>query len=291
MSCAASVAVVAPDCEADRLLDLGIARVHRLEAMWSRFRPDSEVSRLNRRAGTPVVVSPETITLVEAMVQGWHVTVGSFDPTLLATLVELGYAQSREDATRRTSLPAGTAMSGRPGAIRLDRAASTVTLPEHTAIDPGVIGKGLAADLAVADLVADGAAGALVEIGGDLSAAGEPPDGGWTIAVDTGAAPATIRLVSGGVATSTSRLRRWERDGERRHHLVDPCTLQPSTNDVLSCSVVAGTAAWAEVFTKVAFARSVLDSVALFERHGLAASITRGDGRRVNSEPWDAFER
>lgn len=297
MSCQATlIAVPGPDTQATaRLLDRALARLDQLEQRWSRFLPDSDVSRLNAGRGLPVAVSADTITLVEAMCAGWRATDGSFDPTLLATLVEVGYARSRVDATRRTSLPAGAARRGDPDAIRLDRRRRVVQLPVGTTIDPGGIGKGLAADLVVAELLAAGVAGALVEIGGDLRVGGAPPTGrgGWRVDVDTAAndGPTRVELTDGGVATSTSRLRTWLDGTRTRHHLIDPATLDASDSDAVSCTVIAGTAAWAEAFTKVAFANSARAAIGILERHGLAASITTTHGIRLETPAWKEFAR
>ena len=136
-------------------------------------------------------------------------------------------------------------------------------LPVGTTIDPGGIGKGLAADIVTGELVAARALGAMVEIGGDLCVAGIGPYAmsGWVIEVDPGVTTGitSVALSAGGVAMSTSRLRTWTVDGRTRHHLVDPQTLDCSDSDSVSCTVIAGTAAWAEAFTKTAFALSPAD--------------------------------
>jgi thiamine biosynthesis lipoprotein len=294
MSCDATVIAVAdrPDRAIHDAVERAVRRLHILELRWSRFLPDSELSRINLAAGRPVAASSDTMTLVEAMVQGWHATDGSFDPTLLVALVELGYAQSRSDADRRTSLPGSAARRGSPGTIVVDREAGTVRLPPGTTIDPGGIGKGTAADLVVAELIAAGADGALVEIGGDLRVAGRPPhDAGWCVEVDTGGSRRTVVLRDGGVATSTSRLRTWRSGAQLRHHLIDPATLRSSATDSVSCTVIAGTAGWAEVFTKIAFAASASDAIAALERRGLAAAITTDAGSLLVTRSWKEFER
>jgi thiamine biosynthesis lipoprotein len=294
MSCNATVIAVAAGRgrAIDAAVERAVRRLHELELRWSRFIADSELSRVNRRAGHPVAVSNDTITLVEAMVHGWHATDGSFDPTLLVALVELGYAQSRSDAERRTSLPAGVARRGSPDEIIVDREAGTVRLPLRTTIDPGGIGKGLAADLVVADLLAAGAEGALVEIGGDLRLAGRPPhDAGWCVEVATGGPLRTVVVADGGVATSTSRLRSWRAGTERHHHLIDPATLRSSASDAVSCTVIAGTASWAEVFTKVAFTTSASTAIAALDRRHLAAAITTDTGELLVTRSWKEFER
>ena len=304
MSCRANVVVVGEASisghQLDGLADHATARLHQLEQRWSRFLPTSDLSLLNAAGGGALQVSDDTARLVTALVQSWHATQGAFDPTLVGTLVELGYAQSRDDAELHTSLAPSVGLRGRPDLVLVDVAAAVVQLPAGTALDPGGLGKGLAADIVTAELLAAGARGALVEIGGDLRVAGDPPIGhSWTIEVDTAAAGAGTTIVSladGGVATSTSRLRTWTSGGEHRHHLIDPATLRPSASDTVSCTVIAGSAAWAEAFTKVAFTLDPRSAVERFEALGLAASVTTSPtadspGERLTSSAWKAFER
>src|SRR5262245_35501764 len=161
------------------------ALIDRLERHWSRFRSDSDVSRLNTACGRPVVVHPDTIALVSAMVAGWRTTGGLFDPSVLPALVRSGYDRSVERPDVGTPLPDGPLTIGGVGDIEIDATASTVRVPRGTVLDPGGIGKGLAADLAVAALLATDARGALVGIGGDLSMAGEPADrAGWPVIIE-----------------------------------------------------------------------------------------------------------
>src|SRR5512133_1004240 len=131
-----------------------------LEARWSRFRPDSEISTLNRAAGRPVAVSPETLTVLALAVLSWQATAGRFDPTVLDALEAAGYDRSLEQVH---DLHGATASSPRPApglrGIVLDAVAGTVALPAGTRFDPGGIGKGYAADLLCAELRATGAAG------------------------------------------------------------------------------------------------------------------------------------
>ena len=269
-------------------------RLDELERRWSRFLPDSEISGLNAAGGAPRRCSADTVALVEAMVRGWYLTDGAFDPTMLATLVELGYAASRSDATSRTSLTADVGPVGRPDRVLVSPDTGVVQLPMGTTLDPGGIGKGLAADLIVTELLELGADGALVEIGGDLRVAGEPPEGdGWPIEIrpTNDAGPTRVTLRAGGVATSSSRLRTWRSAGLDRHHLLDPRTLQPTSDDVVGCTVIAGNAASAEVFTKVAFVHGCTEAIAVHDRLGLATRITTEDGRVHHSDAWEAFDR
>jgi thiamine biosynthesis lipoprotein len=289
MSCAASIGTTGSDSDA---VERAVHRICELEQRRSRFLDDSEISGLNRAGGAARRCSPDTIALVIALVRAWHATDGAFDPTLLGSLVELGYAASRGDATLRTSLAPTVTPAGDPGRVLVDEVAGVVRLPAGTSLDPGGLGKGLAADIVVSELLADGVEGALVEIGGDLRVAGRPPEsGGWCVAIDhpLGGERELLSVRDGGVATSTSRIRCWIADGELRHHVLDPSTRRPADHDVVGCTVIAGTAAWAEAFTKVAFVRGVGAAIDLYEAGGLAARIVTDDGVLRRTTAWDEF--
>ena len=134
-----------------------------------------------------------------------------------------------------------------------------VTIPAGLGFDPGGIGKGLAADIVAGELIAAGATGACVNMGGDLRVIGASPNGnGWTVAIDhpwSSVPVALVGLTAGAVATSTVLRRRWTIDGCVRHHLIDPSTSEPSTSDLALASVIAGTAWQAEVLAKAALLR------------------------------------
>jgi thiamine biosynthesis lipoprotein len=296
MSCSASIVVLAPtDDVAAELARTGTRRVHELEQRWTRFSASSELSRLNAATGGVVRVSRDTVRLLEAMVRAWHATDGAFDPTLLCPLVGLGYAASRDDETRRTSLASHWERRGRVAEILVDPESCDVCLPSGTVIDAGGIGKGLAADLVVRELIDAGASGALVEIGGDLAVGGDAPGAsGWRIAVTDphGGAPAVdVELARGAVATSSTRLRTWSAAGEPRHHLLDARTLRPTDTDVVACTVLAGSATWAEAFTKVAFVDGVAPALERYDRLGLAARVSTADGHHHCSRTWGTFCR
>ncbi len=238
-------------------------RLADLERRWSRFLPESDVSRLNRHAGRAIPVAPDTVLLVERAVEAWRLTRGSFDPTVLGAVVGAGYDRSFEEligrpgghgADRRAHAEARHPSSWRPptasacGAITWDRV--LVTLPAGVGFDPGGIGKGLAADLVAGDVLSAGAAGVCVNVGGDVRVAGTGPDGGWTVAVEHpwAASPvALVGLTEGALATSTTLLRRWTVDGEGAHHVVDPATGRPAVTSLNLATVVAGEAWRAEV--------------------------------------------
>ncbi len=282
---------------APHLIEDGQRRVEALEQRWSRFISTSDISKLNMAGGQPVAVDESTLTLLEHSVRAWQATDGYFDPTLLPALLKFGYVASRDEPRRQTSLPSSAVAGGNPAGIVVDRTSNKVALPFAMTIDPGGIGKGLAADIVVRELVASfPECGALVEIGGDLSVLGPAPEGAWHVDVwnaDRTQALHRVVLREGGIATSTRKLRTWITDeGEPAHHLVDPVTHTPTRNGVAACTVIAGTCGWAEAFTKVAFAaHSTDDAIERLEHRSLAALVTNDDGHEFATTNWKTFAR
>jgi thiamine biosynthesis lipoprotein len=236
--------------------DLARRRIDDLERRWSRFIDTSEVSELNRRAGEHVAVSAETRLLVGRAVEAWRLTGGGFDPTLLGAVIRAGYDVSFDlihGDRQRQSCDLLT------GCTDIEITPETVRLPAGTGFDPGGIGKGLAADIVLAEVLAGGASGACINLGGDLRVAGVNPLGeAWTIGIDhpSIADPiALIGLTAGAVATSTTLRRRWDVDGSARHHLIDPATGEPSDSDLDLATVIAGEAWIAEVLAKAVLLR------------------------------------
>jgi thiamine biosynthesis lipoprotein len=233
------------------LLDTARRRIDDLESKWSRFLPASELSRLNE-AGS-AVVSADTILLVERGVQGWRASEGRFDPTVHDTLVAHGYDRTFESVTGHERIAEALPTPGCAGIV-VEPMSGVVVLPTGVHLDPGGIGKGLAADIVVGELIAAGAAGALVSVGGDLRAEGEPPRGtSWSIAIDEPAAGGAFGVVSmsaGAVATSTTRRHRWSAGGETVHHLIDPAVGRPHSGNAILVTAVAAEGWWAEVATK-----------------------------------------
>lgn len=244
-------------------IDLIERRGAELESRWSRFVPDSELSALANAEGTEVTVSGDTVLLLTHMLAGWRETDRDFDPSLLPAVVAAGYGRSLVDPTRVTTLPASTRARGDLDAMRIDD--DRVALPIGMALDPGGVGKGLAADLIAADLISAGARGCLVEIGGDVRVAGAAPDGvAWRVSVDDPFDPTAsrgiVRLADGGIATSSQLKRRWMTEsGDTTHHLIDPASGLSAVTSIQTVTVIAATAARAEVLTKPGFLRPLTD--------------------------------
>ncbi|MDP1876806.1 MAG: FAD:protein FMN transferase [Actinomycetota bacterium] len=273
------------------LLDAAVQRVGLLESSWSRFRPDSDLSRLNASAGGgPVAVSGDLLVLVERMVTAWQESAGLFDPTVLTSVTALGYDEdfaavnSRPTGSAAAALPvAGIAPAPGMAGILVDPMQSTVSLPAGVGIDPGAIGKGLAADLIVSEMTEAGASAVLVNLGGDVSFAGALSDGApWCIGIQDERRPAdSKRLLTllefdhaedrAAVATSTTLKRRWAQG--RRHHVIDPRTGTMADGDLLQVSVVAGEAWWAEAAATTALLMPAADAVRWLRERGLTAYL------------------
>lgn len=265
-------------------------RVADLERRWSRFQPGSEISALTRHAGSPVLVSAETLELVERAVSAWQMTGGLFDPTVLGAVVRSGYDRSFDELTPTASNPECALETG-AGAIEI--IAGTVRLPAHAGFDAGGIGKGLAADIVTDELLAAGAEGVCINLGGDLRAHGTSPAGDvWTVGVDHPWCDhpiARLGIARGAIATSTTLRRQWFVDGELRHHLIDPATGRPSESDLAFVTVVAGHAWRAEVLAKAILLRGTPGAFALLAGTGAAALTVDHDGRTSVSPGMDAY--
>lgn len=267
-------------------------RLTQLEDMWSRFRPHSELTRLN--AARELTVSPETAELVQLAVQAWQVTGGLFDPTVHDAVAGAGYDRTFSDLRARPPVPAVPAPVLGCDGIEVD--GLRVRVAADVRLDFGGIGKGRAADLVASELLDRGVAGACVNVGGDVRVTGEaPPQAGtWAVAVEDPFRPtgrtALVALDEGAVASSTTLKRRWPTTGGDAHHLIDPRTGRPSASDVAAATVVAAEAVWAEVFAKCAVVVGAAPGVELAGRYGLAALMTLSDGTTVRTNSFERYE-
>lgn len=287
--------VAATDADSRRLLDYAVERVNALEAKWSRFRPTSELRRLNAASGRPVVVSQDTFNVVAHAVDGWYLTEGRYDPTILAALIAAGYDRSFDDLEPTAPRPTERA----PGcaAIVLAQSVNTIMLPAGVQLDLGGIGKGYAADLVTAELLALGARGALVSIGGDIRCAGTAPwDVGWLIEIedpfDEKATAARLGLADGAVVTTTPLKRTWTTaDNTKAHHLIDPATGLPADTGLAAVTVVAGEAWWAEVLAKAAYLAGATDGCRLLANLEVTGILFDDDGAAHHVDRLEAFSQ
>lgn len=267
------------------------AHVELCERRWSRFLPASELARMNRAAGLPVLLPRDTYELVAGAVECWSLSAGLFDPTVLRALEAAGYDDSFERASR-TARP--TTRSPGCGGIVLDDELGAVTLPHGVALDLGGIAKGHTADVTATMLLDHGMLGALVNLGGDIRARGvAPTEDGWLIGIadpfDGALDLETVRVADGGVTTSTVLRRRW-RDGDvELHHLIDPRTGRPSTSSIVSATIIAETAAWAEVTAKVALIAGPEDAAAIVRAAGATGLLVHADGEVTRLDGLEVY--
>jgi thiamine biosynthesis lipoprotein len=284
-------------------LDAALAFIHAVEARLSRFRPTSELSALNRAAGTWFAASADLWSIVtEAL--AWAEATGSlFDPTILPALAAQGYDRSFEQIAHRDT---GTAQAspvvtfGAWRRVALDPTRRAIRLPEGSALDLGGIGKGW-----IADRLLDGPLAAfdnvLINLGGDLRVRGGPEsEAAWIIGLrdprrESENPPVYlggVQLRCGGIATSGAAWRWWRNGDEIRHHLIDPRTGRPATTvsvdpsggDLAAVTALAPTATAAEVIAKHALLVGLPDALSLLDAGRDRAGVCMlGDGRLVPS--------
>ncbi len=280
------------DCRIVARADAGIVAAARdlisaLESRWSRFLPDSEISRVNRAAGALCVVSEPTFRLVELAERARALTRGRFNPLMATQLSDLGYDRPWDRGVGPTRV--GGRSPASPDPIALFAEVRGVRLPRHCHFDPGGIGKGLAADLAHDSLIARGATTVMVELGGDLRVGGDPWHGPeWLVDVehpfDTATDLARFTMGGGAVTTSSILRRRWHTDDGDAHHLLDPDTGEPADTDLVAVTASGSEAWWSEVVSKTALiggSACLLDTLDRLETPGVAVTV---DGRVIAAQ-------
>jgi FAD:protein FMN transferase len=229
--------------EASRSLAAAEAEFHRLEALLTRFRPDSELSRLN--AAGSLAAGPDLLRVVELALAARDRTGGRFDINVHAALLAAGYDRSFELLSPDDGCPLEPAHASHG---RVEIADGVIVLRDGAQLDLGGIGKGYACERAAEILATAGSC--LVNAGGDIATR----DGVWTVAVETPDGPLALELSgSSALATSGRDSRRWRRAGRELHHIIDPATGEPSSSDLVRVTVVARDAVDAEVTAKALF--------------------------------------
>lgn len=267
--------------------------VDAIDRAASRFRDDSELSRLNSSPERDITVSPLLAQAIAAGLRGAELTGGAVDPTVGSAIRLAGYDA---DFARVPAEGAKIRLTAHrvPGwqAVQFDARSRTVRLARGVEIDLGATAKALASDLAAiaASRALDGA-GVLVSLGGDIACAGEAPSEGWPIqtsedsAADIDENEETIAISSGGIATSSTTVRRWTRGGTVLHHIIDPATGLPANSCWRTASVVAGSCVDANIASTAAI---VMGRQALIwlEANRLAARLVDLKGRVHRVAGW-----
>lgn len=234
-----------PGPAADAAMNNAAAEFERVEALLSRFRPDSELSALNRDGR--IDAGDDLLAVVELALEARERTGGRFDPTVHDALVAAGYDRTFDEVA--SDAPARPDDGRCGGAVHVS--GRTIELESGVRLDLGGIGKGYTVDRAATILSTAGPA--LVDAGGDIAAVGRPDDLGWRVGIETADATMTVALEDAAIATSGRDRRRWRRNGKERHHLIDPATGRPAETGLLRVTVVAPTAVEAEVLAKSLF--------------------------------------
>ncbi|WP_327667569.1 MULTISPECIES: FAD:protein FMN transferase [unclassified Streptomyces] len=270
------------------------AELAAVDATCSRFRPDSELTRVNLAAGTPVTVGERFAEALEAALRSAELTGGAVDPTVGRAVIALGYDRTfsslRPDDVR--PLPV---FRPAPGwrSISWNRRTRRLRLPPDTYLDLGSSAKALTADRAARRAAAAAGCGVMVNLGGDLAVAGTPPEGGWRIALaDDHSRPVpdhcpAVAVTTGALATSGVRVRTWRRAGRAVHHIVDPVTGEPAAPVWRTVTVAAATCVDANAASTAAI---VLGHAAedWLRGSGLPARLVDPDGRVVRLGGWPA---
>jgi thiamine biosynthesis lipoprotein len=264
------------------------AELAAIDLACSRFRPDSELTRINAASGSKQPVSALLAEAIRVALRAAEATDGDVDPTCGASLVRLGYdrdfAQLAADTSRLTkpAVPAGGWRS-----VDLDIPAGTIQVPEGVLLDLGATAKALAADRAAAAIAAETSAGVLVNLGGDIAVAGTPPPAGWRVEVADGIhdpAP-VVAIQDGGLATSGPASRSWRRGDMRLHHILVPGTGLPASTCWAAATVAAASCTDANTASTAAIVRSAA-ALPWLEGLGLPARLVSDDGTVVTTGGW-----
>jgi thiamine biosynthesis lipoprotein len=294
--------IVVADSENELIHLIGVAqaRLTQLETRWSRFISTSEVSQLNTAlhcVWTPI--SDDTALLLHYLIEAFRVANGAFNPFLLPALVNAGYSHSLTD-NATVSLPHSASWHATAADLEIQHTSTgwQARLLNGATVDPGGIGKGLAADIVAEQLMTLHARGVSVSVGGDLRCMGTPSDAEvWPVNIEDAEHPthiaASIVIPSGGVATSSTHAKRWHMGTLMQHHVIDPATGQPTSPnapDALhTATVIASTAAWAEVFATALLVSGEKKGTELLAVFHLASRVVRTNGSSVENASWAQY--
>lgn len=274
------------------------AELAAIDVACSRFRPDSELVRLNARTGRPVRVGPLLADAIAAALRVAAATDGDVDPTVGRALRVAGYDRDFADLAD-TGAPGWSASAApAPGwrQVRLDLETRMVHTQPGVELDLGSGAKALAADRGAASAAAAAGCPVLVNLGGDLALGGGAPADGWAVrvtedhAAEFSAPGQTILLRSGALATSSTTVRRWRRGGQAVHHILDPATGLPVREIWRTVSVAAARCVDANAASTAAIVRGPR-APAWLEALGLPARLVAADGDAVIVGAWPAPER
>jgi thiamine biosynthesis lipoprotein len=236
-----------------------VAEVYAFEAQLTRFDPASELSRFNRAAGTRQPVSWLLKALLDACLKAFVLSDGLVNAAVHNAVVAAGYDRSIAEVRIHPGPMAGNPIAVPQLPEILDVGPGWARISPGHAIDLGGVGKGW-----LADQLCERFDNACVNLGGDLRALGDGPDGlGWVVGLGDGR---SISVRDGGVATSGTNNRSWPGG----HHLIDPRTGRPAGTGAMAVSVAGRDAFTAEVLAKSAVIVGAAGAAAWLVDHGVA---------------------
>ncbi len=266
--------------------------VSELDAAVSRFRDDSEVSRLAARARREdawCFGSPLFVDHLRAGLRAARLTDGLVDFTVGSALVASGYDADMDEVRARATWSTPTTRVGVPGwrRVTLDEATGRISTPQGTLIDLGSVAKAHAADVIARRLADRLPGGFLVNLGGDIAVSGAAPRGGWRVGVEAadGVVRQVISVVDQGVATSSTQLRTWATADGTAHHIIDPRTGRTAETVWAHVTCVAVNAFEANTASTAALVLGE-DAPGWLSAHGLAARLDRVDGSTTLTPGW-----
>lgn len=273
---------------AERFREQALRWLAQFEETYSRFRPDSLISRINAAAGVaPVAIDAETESIFSLCDWFHWTTHGVFDPTALPLLRLWDYHDKHPVLPTEDQVDRARAMLGWR---RVQRAPGSIILPElGMAIDLGGIGKEYAVDQVMNQALLCGLEDVLVDFGHDVRVHGHPPEGGaWRIglekAEDPGQCWGGVAVSDRAVCTSGDYLRRVVIQGRSYGHLVDPRTGYPVSHGVRSASVIAPTCTEAGMLSTACFIMGPEDGLAFLDAYYQAEGcLTLHDGTRLTT--------
>ncbi len=269
-----------------------------IDQACSRFRGDSELTLINAHAGRYTQASPLLLEALEVALRAAALSDGDVDPTVGRALELAGYDRDWQlldppDGQRGPPFAITARIRAGWQAIDLDRAGASVKIPAGVKLDLGSSAKAWAADRAAAAAERAAGCGVLVSLGGDIATAGAAPSGGWRIRVtddhrsDASAPGQAVTIESGGLATSSTTVRRWSHGGYTMHHIIDPDTGAPVRGTWRTVSVAAANCVDANTAATAALVRARAASDWL-DRLGLPARLVGQDGEVTTVGGWPA---
>jgi FAD:protein FMN transferase len=305
----AVVAVTEPG-SIEKSLAILEAELEAIDQACSRFREDSDIRRLQRCEGSSMRVSGLLFEALRVALEIAQFTDGAVDPTVGAAIESLGYDRDFKEVLSEQSsgdehcdAQVGQGQGARPQptqlaravpgwwTIQLDAKTSTVSIPPGVHIDLGATAKALVADRAARRIAWETGCGVLVSVGGDVSVGGTAPEGGWAIGIATSSATPTnlvdqvVSIGAGGLASSSTAVRKWRRGGRELHHIIDPATGRSAEPywDLVSTTGPSCVDANAASTAAIVWGESAVERL---ESLGRPARLRRRDGVVITLNGW-----